>query len=104
MKVQPARSVLSRNTGTAIRWYHKHYPQDFPEEFLVSAFFADLVGEWNDIINNRSTSMAMYADNDELTNERKGKIRKFKEVYIRMKLHPRQKRKLKDSQKAVILA
>ena len=45
--------------------------------------------------------MAIYANN---ANHRKGVIRNFMNVYVRMKLHSRQKRKLKDSQKSVILA
>ena len=101
MKVPPARHVLSRATSTAIRWYHKHYPHIFGEEYLVTAHFCALVGEWNDTINNRQKSMAIYANN---ANHRKGVIRNFMNVYVRMKLHSRQKRKLKDSQKSVILA
>ena len=104
MKVPPARHVLSRATGTAIRWYHKHYPHIFDEEYLVTAHFCALVGEWNDTINNRQKSMAMYANNDKVTNHRKGVIRNFMNVYVRMKLHQTQKKKLKDSQKSVILA
>ena len=45
----------------------------------------------------------MSADNEALTDERKGKLRRFCEIYCSMKLHPRQKDSLKPSQKGVIL-
>ena len=104
MRVQPARAVLGHATACAIRVLNKHKPDEFPDEFLVSAHFCDFIGEWRELINNRKRSMAMVANNEELTAFRKGRIIKFKEVYIRMKLHKRQKEKLKDSQKGVILA
>ena len=104
MKVPPARKVLSRATSVSIKMLHKRYPEQFPEEYLVTAFFCDIAGEWNDTINNREMSMAMVANNKKATEFRKGKIRKFTNIYIRMKLHKRQGKKLKDSQKGIILA
>ena len=47
--------------------------------------------------------MAMSADNEALTDERKGKLRRFCEIYCSMKLHPSQKDSLKPSQVGVIL-
>ena len=104
MRVQPARAVLGHATACAIRVLNKHKPDEFPDEFLVSAHFCDFMGEWREIINNRRKSMAMVANNNELTAYRKGRLIKFKEVYIRMKLHKRQKEALKDSQKSLLLA
>ena len=104
MRVQPARAVLGHATACAIRVLNKHKPDEFPDEFLVSAHFCDFIGEWRELINNRRKSMAMVANNKELTEYRKGRLIKFKEVYIRMKLHKRQKAKLKDSQKSLLLA
>ena len=104
MKVPPAKKVLSRATSVSIKMLHKRYPEQFPEEYLVTAFFCDIAGEWNDTINNREMSMAMVANNKKATEFRKGKIRKFTNIYIRMKLHKRQGKKLKDSQKGIILA
>ena len=91
-------------TANGIRFLCKHYPLEFPpKEYLATAKFCELVGEFNAYANNRRRDMAMSADNEALTEERKGKLRKFREIYCLMKLHQSQKDSLKPSQVGVIL-
>ena len=45
MKVPPAKKVLSRATSVSIKMLHKRYPEQYPEEYLVTAFFCDIADE-----------------------------------------------------------
>merc|ERR1711902_318779 len=81
----------------------KNYPKEFPEEFITTAFGCEMFGEWNDIINNRDPSMAMFPENDYKSDYKRGKLSRFTEVFGRMKLHKKQRMKFKPSQKGVII-
>ena len=57
MKVSLALHVLSKKTGSVIRWYVDNYPKEFPKTYLTTAYFCDQVGEFIDITANYSKSM-----------------------------------------------
>ena len=105
MHVKPAMHVLSRATAHAIRWCCEHYPQEFPEEFQVSAFFAEQVGKWFDHVAGREMSLAYWHDRPEQNAEKDNFLMNFMHMYTRMILHPSQDWELvfKPSQIAIVL-
>ena len=90
MKVAPAKAVLGKATGQAIRFLVQHYPQEFGKECLSTALFAELVGGWHDIVNNHHRYMAFHKGKDEKNAESLAKMDHFEEFYVSIKLHKKQ--------------
>ena len=52
MHVGPAVNALSRPTGAALEIMVEHH--DYPEEYKTTAFFANMMGRWFDLMSSRN--------------------------------------------------
>ena len=104
MRVNPARSVLSRETANAIRFCIEHYPDKFNHEDLTTAVFIEHIGKWYEIMNNRKLSLAFSKKRPEEYDKYLDWLIHFMEFFSSTKLHSSQKENaLKPTQKGVLL-
>ena len=105
MKVNLARSVMSKETAVAIRFVVQHYPEKFHKEDLTTAFFIESVDNWYNIMNNRKLSLAFSRKNPEAHAEVISYLVWFMSMYGSCKLHHKQQDDtLKPSQEGVLLS
>ena len=111
MKVGPAKTVLSRQTGAAIRFAVKHCPAEkygrggFTKEDLTTAFFCEVVDKYFTIMDNHKLSMALSLKYPEKYHEAVEFLGWFMNFYASMKLTKDQvNHAAKPSQKAVLLS
>ena len=104
MHVNPARSVLSRETANAIRFCIEHYPEKFNKEDLTTAVFIEHVGDWFEIMNNRKLALAFSKHKPEVYDKYLDWLIHFMEFFQSTKLHPKQQENsLKPTQKGVLM-
>ena len=111
MKVAPAKKILSRATGAAIRFAVKHCPPEkyghlgFTKDDLTTAFFCEAVDQHMAIMDNHRGSMALSKLKPEKYAEALNYLEFFMKFYCSMKLHKNQgSHAAKPSQKAVLLS
>ena len=104
MRVNPARSVLSRETASAIRYCVEYYPEIFNDDDLTTAFFLEATADWFNICNNRSFKLAFSKKKPEVHKEYVDWLKWYMEFYCSMKLSEKQGASLKPTQKGLIMA
>ena len=102
MNVNPARSVLSRETATAIRFLVKH--ENKPQEWLTTAYFCETVEDWFNVMNNRKLSMAFTKNNKTAVENWTCFLEWFMVFFASIQFNKKQKGGLWKVQKGVLLS
>lgn len=101
MNVPPAKWVFSHETGVAIEFLVKNYPDLFPQDYLTTAHFCKMYGKFYDLATSRKPSFSFHKDHFE---ENCGFIQEFCQYFKSLKVSPEQKEAYSKFQKGTILS
>ena len=100
MNVLPAKWVFSHETGTAIEFLVKNYPDLFPETDLTTAHFCKMYGKFYDLTTSRTPRFSFHKDHLE---ENIALIEEFCHYFKLLKVSPKQKDSYWKFQRATVL-
>ena len=101
MNVLPAKWLFSHETGTAIEFLVKNYPDLFPQSDLTTAHFCKMYGKFYDLATSRTSRFSFHKDHLE---ENIAVIEEFCDYFKFLKVSPKQKDSYIKFQRATVLS
>lgn len=99
MKVDPALTLLSKNTANALRLMRKTYPKHFPKEVETTARFLEKCEDWHSSVDNKHYGPYMFSSSTPDVNDTiKKHIEDFVTIATTLTVPPKKPKKPKNIQ------